>query len=201
MAGAGALVIERSARQRLIVTGPLAGFAGCAFGEKREFKGGCFGGLRHRKQSQRVKLLRRHYSAGMAFQNRDYRVIGSIFRLEVLGTGGTRGMRGGFIRAAYGLAHAAHKFFELFLSVGNAGDGDPSLMVPWAGGLNNKHGGADTVELLCIEVVELDKCHTGAPGSDDEVLSRHQSFAIGQLDEAADGCVIEGNFSRNCERL
>src|ERR1700735_567503 len=61
------------------------------------------------EKPHRLQLLPGYHAAAMRFNNAYPRKIRAVFRFEILGTGETGRMGGGFIVAADSLAHAPRK--------------------------------------------------------------------------------------------
>jgi hypothetical protein len=123
----------------------------------------------------------------MGLKDSDHRRIGQVFRFPVLRAGEARGMRGRFIVAADYPAHAAGELLEFLFAGWHAGYRYPGLVVAGTGFVNDECRWPYTVELfLCFQVVELDKRHTLAERSDDDVVSGPCFPSVGQRNRAPD---------------
>jgi hypothetical protein len=84
-----------------------------------------------------------------------------------------------FIVAADSPAHAAGELLELLLTFRHAGNGYPGLVISRTCGMNNKRGGADTLQLLrIVQIIELDEGDARTSGPDNDVLAGHHLLPV-----------------------
>jgi hypothetical protein len=156
-------------------------------------------GLRRCDEAQGFELACCEDTAGGGFNNAHHWKIGDVLALEILSAGEAGGAGGRFVIAPDGFADTPHEILKHLFTVRQAGDGNPRLMIAWAGGVNDKGRRPDAIEPLGAQVIQLHEMHIGAVGRIIKLSPASTVFPSGsvQVFRIAASCIMSGNILRS----